>query len=73
MSKKKFEEHVEVSSGITKFRHGVTFLEVINGIQPLRSNSHLTFKYSNYTGCNQCATPKLPKKVLHIGDIASKK
>ena len=25
-----------------------------------------------YTGCTQCATPKLPKKVLHIGDIALK-
>jgi len=25
----------------------------------------------NYTGCTQCATPKLPKKVLHIGDIVA--
>ena len=24
-----------------------------------------------YTGCTQCATPKLPKKVLHIGDIVA--
>ena len=24
-----------------------------------------------YTGCTQCATPKLPKKVLHIRDIVA--
>ena len=30
------------------------------------------FKY-NYTGCTRCATPKLPKKVLDIGDIAPEK
>ena len=24
-----------------------------------------------YTGCTQCATPKLPKKVLQIGDIVA--
>ena len=26
---------------------------------------------SNYTECTQCATPKLPKKVLHIRDIVA--
>ena len=28
-------------------------------------------KHYNYTGCTQCATPKLPKKVLHIGNIVA--
>ena len=30
-----------------------------------------TFTIMKYTGCTQCATPKLPKKVLHIGDIVA--
>ena len=28
------------------------------------------FKY-NYTGCTQCATPKLPKKVLDIATLGT--
>ena len=29
------------------------------------------YEFIFYTGCTQCATPKLPKKVLHIRDIVA--
>jgi hypothetical protein len=36
------------------------------------SVSNICFLSSTkYTGCTQCATPKLPKKVLHIRDIVA--
>ena len=59
-----------------KDQHCSIFRHQCHGcIRPFSSDnlpiSNLQNKKINYTGCTQCATPKLPKKVLHIGDIVA--
>jgi len=56
-----------LNNPVIKYQKGVFSIEFVIFVQNSTKNGIFRPKY---TECSQCATSKLPKKVLHIGDIA---